>query len=599
MQHDPNTLIRQELLTPESTMEGLIADLVRNNGGSEDFLISKSQLIDSVDQHIHNHQTNDSSMLSGLNSQDELPFGHTLEDKPTLDNEVIPDDLFIGPFNPADDEVEIWLANELASGSAGSDDETSLTGDNLYFDTLIPAGEKSASAAVTDEIIRLSKAEADLAEAREKVASLFVKVSGKISSKRNQELNAEYSQAVDEYGTAVVAANSEKIENLRTEGNDDDIIAAELPHMNTEEHILLTEATRIAKRDSRQSGNKYINFLAEKGNQLAASWANKGSVKRALWSGGAGSAATVVAGGLVAVTGVGAAVAGISLLSVKAAKSLGLYKVNKGSRAITEFDRKAEQDRQAIFQLENTDDLNVMAVSSGNIMAQTLKNRVERDQQENRRRLVFAVGAVAVGAAVGSLVHDLTQREGLGHRLARDRQLPVPKSSVPTSTVLEQTPVTTLPRVTTTPPAQQPTVTTVPRITDSAPKPIQTTDHTRPINHDYGTQEPPVRAPVDPAETPVSEPITSVETPAPVVASHPEVDTSQMTWTVANEISPGNEGQLMQGAITRFNVLNNSNFALTPHNGSTWIIDNGRSINPAQMAELNKLMLEDDLLIAA
>ncbi len=68
------------------------------------------------------------------------------------------------------------------------------------------------------------------------------------------------------------------------------------------------------------------------------------------------------------------------------------------------------------------------------------------------------------------------------------------------------------------------------------------------------------------------------------------IDVSQYSWDVANQLSPGNEGSVIQGAVDRYNEAHGTGFALTPHNGSTWIMDGARAISPAEMAELNNLM---------
>lgn len=69
------------------------------------------------------------------------------------------------------------------------------------------------------------------------------------------------------------------------------------------------------------------------------------------------------------------------------------------------------------------------------------------------------------------------------------------------------------------------------------------------------------------------------------------IDTTQYSWRVAHELSPGHENEVMQKAIDQYNETHGTNFALTPRpNGKVWIMDGKRAISPAEMQELNKLM---------
>lgn len=68
---------------------------------------------------------------------------------------------------------------------------------------------------------------------------------------------------------------------------------------------------------------------------------------------------------------------------------------------------------------------------------------------------------------------------------------------------------------------------------------------------------------------------------------------TEWSWNVAHQLAPGNENAFMQRGIDAYNAQNNTNFALTPHNGSTWIMDGNHAISPAEMEAMNQLMLAD------
>ncbi len=68
------------------------------------------------------------------------------------------------------------------------------------------------------------------------------------------------------------------------------------------------------------------------------------------------------------------------------------------------------------------------------------------------------------------------------------------------------------------------------------------------------------------------------------------IDVSQYSWDVAHQLAPGNEIGTIEGAISRYNELHSTNFALAENAGTTMIMDGARVINSAEMAELNSLM---------
>ena len=67
---------------------------------------------------------------------------------------------------------------------------------------------------------------------------------------------------------------------------------------------------------------------------------------------------------------------------------------------------------------------------------------------------------------------------------------------------------------------------------------------------------------------------------------------NDLTWNVAHQLKPGHEVPIMDKALRAFNEANHTSFALTPHEGTTMIIDHaGTIINSEQMHALNKLMV--------
>lgn len=71
-----------------------------------------------------------------------------------------------------------------------------------------------------------------------------------------------------------------------------------------------------------------------------------------------------------------------------------------------------------------------------------------------------------------------------------------------------------------------------------------------------------------------------------------DVDVSNYSWTVAHELSLGGETELMNEGLEQYNQANGTAFALTPHEGSTWIMDGSRAIQQAEMENLNRIMVE-------
>ncbi|MCA9328191.1 hypothetical protein KC959_00305 [Candidatus Saccharibacteria bacterium] len=84
------------------------------------------------------------------------------------------------------------------------------------------------------------------------------------------------------------------------------------------------------------------------------------------------------------------------------------------------------------------------------------------------------------------------------------------------------------------------------------------------------------------------------ESPDNPQAPTDQVNVSDWTWKVANNLAPGHADELIQKALDAYNATNATHFVLTPHNGSTWIMDGNRAVNQAQMEAINQLMLSDD-----
>ena len=466
---------------------------------------------------------------------------------------------------------------------------TLLFKDDTYFVVLPPHDENEVAPVIVPDIIELTpmphvdvaqddielSPEALLTIARYKVADLSVRLRGKSSKKLNADLRSQLNVAQAEYKRAYTVVNTEGEAILKGNGEEHKTIIGLLSYADAEEFDLFNRAEKLAYAKYNPRFAKVVNF-----------WAKRNIFSRAALGGGAGMAVTTVATGVAALTGVGLVAGGTALLTVKAAKSLAMYKVNKGVQSAKQFDKKAIQDRANVTVSHDVrlNMSNAINASSSNLIG-TINNRIERDQKENRRKLVIAVGAVAVGALSGSVVHSIMNGGSGNHQVVSK---PTPgKPSVTETTTPAATPTTDVARPTTpsnNPPTARPTRPTTP-------------PRTGPI--DRPNTEP--RVPVSPTETPVKVPANQpapAPVEAPVVLAEPPVDITRPTWSVAHDFAPGSEVKFMQSGIDRFNSLNGTNFALTPHNGSTWIIDNGRAISPAQMFELNQLMLEESLQTA-
>jgi hypothetical protein len=435
---------------------------------------------------------------------------------------------------------------------------------------------------------QLSLMQERLEIAREQLADLSVRLRGKTFKQANKALRATFNELLQEYKDAYKHASNNGAIDLELEGKDPEEINTWLIAANTSEHARFIDAERAAYERQNPRLGKVTQF-----------WARTGMVKRALMSGGAGTAVTVVATGLVAATGVGLLAGGAAALSVKAAKSIGMYKLNKGSRTVKEFDAKAAQDAQVVAYANNVkvsqlDEKNTLAISetSADVLASVLRDRVELDQKKNRNRLALAVGMVATGAFIGSLLHDVVKGDGRPSGVTTPPQTPqAPRvtAETPTGTTAPEMHEGTRPSsqpVSRTPEA--PAHPTTPPIVEEPPvpaAPVETSLPEAPV-----TPAAPVEVPTAPA-VPVVPPAEAV--PVPAAPQLPDLDYTRYTWSVAHDLMPGQETVVMQRGIDAFNSLHNTQFALTPHNGSIWIMDNGLSINPAQMEELNRLMAEE------
>lgn len=466
-----------------------------------------------------------------------------------------------------------------------------------------PATNTVKPGAVNVEVL---PAEEALVKYRDKLADLSVQLRGKTSKKRNQVLRAEYNAVLGDYKHAYEAINNDGLDELQAEGHDDDTIASVFAWANAVEHSFFIEA----EREAYAKQNPKLGKVAEY-------WARTGLVKRSIIGGIGGSGFTTVGmavlGGALAATGAGAVGLVVAGLSVKAAKSIGMYKLNGARNTVKQFDKKAGLDEQAVSALENFGgNVSGMSSAASNIMMNILSGRVEKDQKENRRRLMIAVGGVAVGAGIGSLMHDLTH--GVGGRSHNSVSKPTATTTKPTVTptteVQHPTTVTTaVPRPTTPTtvrPAVTPTTTvhTSPTSTIPAnnPVPPETTGApTSTVPPEIAPTQPtaPVvpitpEAPVVPVLTEVPilpiTPVVPIETPPQV----PNIDISRLSWTVAHEVAPGHEIQEMQGGIDYYNYVHGTHFKLTPHGNSTWIMDGNHAISQPEMEELN-----GDMLLAA
>lgn len=71
------------------------------------------------------------------------------------------------------------------------------------------------------------------------------------------------------------------------------------------------------------------------------------------------------------------------------------------------------------------------------------------------------------------------------------------------------------------------------------------------------------------------------------------IDTSQFSWDVAHQVSPGNETSVMQEAIGQYNAENATNFSLVSRGGTTQIVDAVRGVvDQGTMEDINAHMVD-------
>lgn len=465
----------------------------------------------------------------------------------------------------------------------------------------------------------------NLVEARNKVAELSVQLRGKTSKSRNQILKAEYELVLSEYKLAYNQVHDNAAADLMTVGHDDDFVTSMFAFANAEEHQKFTKAESDA-----------YDLLNPKLGKIAKGWAKMGFMSRTVTSVTGGGifgavATTVLATGAV-LTGAGAIGVGLATLSVKAAKSIGMYRLNKASRAYKGFDVKASQDEQAASSVDTfRTSINNISGSASDALMSAIRNRAETDLKQNRKNAIKSFGSIVVGAVIGNWVHNLDiGGKGSGSpSVLESHGAPTGNSVVPSAeqvpTVTTVIPQDTLPTPSTQPEIiPQPTVpSTVPETLPGAPAPTVPTETTvepgpvtpqTPSVPEFPTEEEPyvpgvpveeVPAPKpqtpslpDNPPTPVipeipADPIAETPTSTTPIQTVPHANIHQSPWSLAHEYGPGQENELMQMGIDKFNLHNDTNFALTPRpNGDTWIMDNGYAVSPSQRDAINMYMLQ-------
>jgi hypothetical protein len=144
-------------------------------------------------------------------------------------------------------------------------------------------------------------------------------------------------------------------------------------------------------------------------------------VKKALLSFSSSMAITTVACTALAVTGVGAVLAAGTALSVKAARTIGMYKLNKKAGTVKAFDATAADataasDRKIVeYRFKeasvSTDKL-ATTVSKG--LLDMIDYRVDSDQAKNRKTLAKILGATVIGVTAGAILHSIFESNGSG-----------------------------------------------------------------------------------------------------------------------------------------------------------------------------------------
>lgn len=595
-----------EVIDPQQ----VLADFLRSNealrAATGSHVQDQAQLLESMEFHLmglangsiettaEEVQPTIETPESEITEQSTHVLTYDLADSPIFNGHTDPADLYTLGFKRGRDDFEnghfIVYLNDVSTAAVADAETESNPVINRNDDpvtlqeTFVNTDEaKSADDALTDKNDSLSLDERKINElnleiARKNFARLRMEMRGKSAKKQGNKLQAEYDIALRAYKAAYDVVSKSGTDELKESIDDDETIAALYEFANGNEHERLLQVEDEVYRE------KYSGFsrgIFDTVNRL--SWG-----KRTALTGTAATAATALFGTALAVTGVGAVLGIATAATIKGAKSISMYKFNKNVRMSKGLRNKGITDSFAVRETATSlNDVEATRLQANDVLFNTIESRVITDMQENRKRLKFAIGAVAVGAVVGSVAQNAV------HHLM-DNDVPMP-TNVGSRINEHLTPNSIHVKIGPLPEQTNHITVTRPGIAPGSRVPAQ------PLSHDIPSARPlrPTEGPVTHANRVTERPISVSESTTPITkpVELPNVDYTRYTASVAHDFAPGHETVFMQNGINAYNSLHNTHFALTPHNGSTWIIDNGHAINPAQMEELNRLMVEESLKV--
>jgi hypothetical protein len=240
--------------------------------------------------------------------------------------------------------------------------------------------------------------QSEMIKSRDALAELSIQLRGKHSKKFNDELRAKYDKAFVDYKTKYDATSAIALEMLELKGAPKEYINDLAFDSALDEHKAFTKAEENA-----------FNKINPKMGRVAKWWSKQGIAKKSLYGFSSSTVVTTAVGGALAVTGVGA-VAGLAVVfGVKAARTAGMYQLNKNSRSITRFegnslvDNKIVESKMRSFKGSNSE-LGSAITSS---LFDVIDTRVESDQKKNRKSLAFVLGSVALGTIAGSVINNV------------------------------------------------------------------------------------------------------------------------------------------------------------------------------------------------
>lgn len=304
------------------------------------------------------------------------------------------------------------IAREVLSERNGKKEPIPDDPVTVFDDSGEEPAEEAEEITLTPERLAYNESIDALDEARNRLAQLSVKRRLLITNKRkkNRDLELEFDDAQAEYDNAYYRSSVLALRALRSEGvTDEEEIRQAVIMGNIEERRQFTESEYTALEADQSTRAKVARWLAAGKRQLRLFGTS--AITGGVTGFGLGKALKGAALAASVATGPVALGAGIATKSTK-----GILTANIGNRyqMLTHFDERAKKDIESMAKVANSNYSGEYsdedyARESRNALHKAINNRIEKDQQFNRHRVVMSAAIGGGGAVIGALLSNVIE----------------------------------------------------------------------------------------------------------------------------------------------------------------------------------------------